>query len=288
MHDQHQPASPEPSSAVVVHAHTSDLSPDERASLRQVTAVLGGQHTIVLAVPSTLDVSTIVADHPELQVMRFPDEFYGSAAAHSRMLLSSRFYAAFEQFDFVLIHHLDAYVFRDELTHWCRCDFDYVASPWFEDFELSGDDAQIVGVGNGGFSLRKVQTFLRITRQFDAAPARHFPNALARRIPYRMRAVLRVGVLPLVGALRVGRERREALFVFLSRGFTANEDVFWGMRVPAGLPWFRVAPAEVGLAFGFEMKPRQLFERRGHELPFGCHGWPKYDREFWLEHMPET
>jgi hypothetical protein len=29
-----------------------------------------------------------------------------------------------------------------------------------------------------------------------------------------------------------------------------------------------------------------LYELNGHELPFGCHAWERYDRAFWEEQLP--
>ena len=76
------------------------------------------------------------------------------------MMLSSAFYAAFRDYKYVLLHHLDALVLEDRLQEWCATDLDYIAPPW-----LKCDDSpwvQVQRVGNGGFSLRKVESFLKV------------------------------------------------------------------------------------------------------------------------------
>jgi hypothetical protein len=46
-------------------------------------------------------------------------------------------------------------------------------------------------------------------------------------------------------------------------------------------PTFTIATVDEALDFAFEVNPRLCFERNHRRLPFGCHGWAKYDRTFW-------
>jgi hypothetical protein len=39
------------------------------------------------------------------------------------------------------------------------------------------------------------------------------------------------------------------------------------------------------LRFAFEAAPRQCLEMNQGRLPFGCHAWGRYDREFWTPHL---
>jgi hypothetical protein len=67
--------------------------------------------------------------------------------------------------------------------------------------------------------------------------------------------------------------------------FPYNEDVFWALEAPKFDPLFKVAPAEAALSFAFEVSPKWSYEHHGRKLPFGCHAWGRYDRDFWLELM---
>jgi hypothetical protein len=67
---------------------------------------------------------------------------------------------------------------------------------------------------------------------------------------------------------------------FLKKHFLTNEDVFWGVYAKRLDPLFKVADEMSALHFSFETDPRDSLARTG-KLPFGCHGWAKYDREFW-------
>jgi hypothetical protein len=64
-----------------------------------------------------------------------------------------------------------------------------------------------------------------------------------------------------------------------------NEDIFWGYEAKKYYPEFRIASVEASLRFAFEVAPRLCFELNNHTLPFGCHAWHKYDREFWEPYL---
>lgn len=262
--------------AVVIPTHRATPTDDDLVSIRQATRVLA-RHDIHLVVPGELDVAAYRALFPSLIVTRVPERFFGSIAAHNRMLMSADFYERFGDHRFVLIHHTDAFVFRDELDEWCARDEDYIGPPWFAGFEKAAPDAPLVGVGNGGFSLRKVATFLSITRRLAAAE----DHGIISRLPTTARLVLRRTLLPGARAARTPRWLYERLFASVCAHFPGNEDLFWGLRVPRDLPGFRVIPAKDAVPFAFEVHPARLYELNGRRLPFGCHGWTKYDRPFW-------
>jgi hypothetical protein len=73
-----------------------------------------------------------------------------------------------------------------------------------------------------------------------------------------------------------------------SRNLRRNEDFFWSIKAKKYRPEFNVAPPDVGLRFAFDANPRMCYERNGGELPFGCHGWAKYDRQFWERHLVQA
>jgi hypothetical protein len=96
------------------------------------------------------------------------------------------FYKSYKKYDFMLIYQLDVFVFKNELLAWCEKGYDYIGAPWVdEDWpqktynlylesknpikkfivrKIDFNKGKKLCVGNGGFSLRKVRTFLRISR----------------------------------------------------------------------------------------------------------------------------
>ena len=62
----------------------------------------------------------------------------------------------------------------------------------------------------------------------------------------------------------------------------AKEDIFWSLCGNLYPDKFKLAPANIAEQFSFEERPRDCFAKVG-ALPFGCHGWMKYDLDFWRE-----
>jgi hypothetical protein len=62
-----------------------------------------------------------------------------------------------------------------------------------------------------------------------------------------------------------------------------NEDLFWGLFVPAQCNFFRVPQPAEALAFAFEAHPDFLYELNDRTLPFGCHAWQRYMPEWWIK-----
>lgn len=209
--------------------------------------------------------------HPGFSQVQFSGKYFGSASAHSRLMLSKTLYSAFSRFEFVLIHHLDSLVFSDQLATWCHRGFDLIAPPWIPGPDLPW--CQEPGVGNGGLSLRRVQSFLQILssrRHWHEPGELQLPEAAGIRTHLKYYA-RRLGFNNGVNAeirdhLRCGK----------------NEDIFWWDSGRKYLPEFNIAPVEAALRFGFEANPRECFELNRGNIPFGCHAWERYDRDFWL------
>ena len=158
--------------AVVIPVYRCGLSGPERVSLDRCLAVLG-HHQVLIAAPEGLDLTGIDLLHGRsLKIVRFPAHYFASVDDYSRLMLSIDFYSAFIDYRFILIHQLDAFVFSDQLLDWCRLSFDYIGAPWVGVDWLAGfsnvrygllwrlGKGRDRGVGNGGFSLRNVKSFL--------------------------------------------------------------------------------------------------------------------------------
>lgn len=186
---------------------------------------------------------------------------------------SREFYAAFSGFSHVLIAQTDSLVLRDELETWCGKDYAYVGAPWFVGGSEPRHPLEFLGVGNGGFSLRRIADFLRVL-------------AHPRRIPNFLR--VQVGDVGLRGGW-AQRFKHEWLMAYNFKPLfpTLHEDLFWGILVPAVCPFFRVPEPAEASRFAFEAEPQFLYALNGGKLPFGCHAWERYDREFWLRALPE-
>ncbi len=264
--------------AVVVPGYNrAHFTPDEEISFRHLEHFLG-RYDKFLVVPQSLEI-----ERPGFHLQRFADSYFGSAIANARLMLSPTFYSSFLKYRYILIYQLDALVFSDQLLEWCATDLDYVGAPW-----LQCADSPWVGtprVGNGGFSLRKVSSFLRVL-----SSDRYWidPEVYWQRISSGKPWYARCVHLPRKWFKHIKRfngVKREVEQWHLRPDGTKNEDHFWSDEAVRYDSHFKVAPFDVGLRFAFEVVPRQCFELNKHNLPFGCHAWPRYDRSFWEPHL---
>ena len=219
--------------------------------------------------------------HPGVQVRlegfvleEFKSDFFSSVEMYSKLLLSQDFYDRFRSFDFVLVYQLDAAVFSKSLDDWLSEGIDFIGAPLFKD-GMKPDEG-FLGVGNGGFSLRRVKTFLAVLNsnnfpRFSVAlsPTRWMPDLSVMQYLKRVAKAVRI-----IRAARRGVE-------WFTANYTLNEDKFWSFRARLFDPSFRIAPVEKALEFSFECFPRYCYELNGRRLPFGCHAWAKHDRAFW-------
>src|SRR5881628_2487165 len=105
---------------VVTLSDREGLTPDEQISLRHLLRYLGHYDKFAVAPEGT------TAIPPGFSAKRFNRCFFGSALAHGRMMLSEEFYTAFAEYDYVLLHHLDALTLSDQLAQWCTKEYDYI------------------------------------------------------------------------------------------------------------------------------------------------------------------
>lgn len=260
---------------VLITVHKADVAPLERVSLLQCMRVLGA-YPIRLICPVGMDTSQYLALCPGLVVDPIPAHWQSSYANFAKLKIDTFLYRRYSAYEYVLFYELDAFVFRDELPHWCGRAYDYIGAPWLQGYVAADQNSGFVGVGNGGFSLRKTASLIRGRRS-----RRLWLRMLlstARRAPGR---AARVAAGEVLRTLRhpFGDDADPEIV------FERGEDSFWGLTVARHLSWFKVAPVDEALKFSFEAAPRKLFALNGDRPPFGCHAWARYDFDFWRPHI---
>jgi hypothetical protein len=253
--------------AILVPIYRSFLDPEETVSLESTFRVLGAHH-LVMVKPAGLDTSAIEARFPFKAVETFEPASFASVQGYNRLLLSAAFYERFLGSDFMLICQLDVFVFRDELASWMARGYDYVGAPWISGTavglwihrvamalgKLRGAGADRVypyemrnRVGNGGFSLRKVETHHRLSLVMKDAIDHYLANAGTHHF---------------------------------------HEDVFWSMEPAKRGHAHRTPAAEEALAFAWDINPERLFALAGGRLPLAAHGWYRRRHlAFWAGHV---
>lgn len=152
--------------AVVIPIYKTELSWFERISLEQCVNILKN-HKIIFVGPEERSFNWLPTN-VSYELIRFPKEFFEGIAGYNRLMYNLDFYAKFSNYDYILIYQLDAFVFSDRLEEFCELGYDYIGAVWpgalipVTDNKMNN---KILRVGNGGFSLRKVQTFIKVTTE---------------------------------------------------------------------------------------------------------------------------
>ena len=270
-----------PNPVIVVPVHRLPLDLMENISLKYVRKILG-DYVLHFIMPERLALIDFGLLNNE-RITRLPNRYFQSTDSYNGLLTSAWFYEQFTDFTHMLIYQLDCLVFKNNLLHWCLKDWDYIGSPMLNYNGDPENDAHWV-TGNGGLSLRKISSFLRILKAFSPkavyfdsktrtcdAPdfaLGYFPEEL------KYRFTIKTWFRSVIAGWRVDQELR---------GFRANEDIFWSIEAVKFDPKFRVAPFEEARQFAFEKHASVLFQKNGNELPFGCHAWEKYEPDFWAK-----
>lgn len=252
---------------VVIPVYKEHIADHEQISLRQSCKVLSG-YPVTFVAPDSLAIEAYLPYFHQFRIERFGDHYFSGIEGYNRLMTSSLFYERFRDFRFILIYQLDAFVFRDELSYWCRENYDYIGAPWLEppvtgtflekmlfryrcftDYKSNRKQPGTIlpvttqfynRVGNGGFSLRKVKRMTEICEQMKTEIDHYCAND----------------------------------------HHYFNEDVFWSLEVNRKKKKLRIPDHKTALRFSIEGNPEYAMEINKGRLPFGCHAWDVY-AGFW-------
>lgn len=263
--------------AVVIPVYKAKPTLMEIASFKQCLTVLK-DYDIHVVTFAELDLSVYdeisVATSKKYELQFFAEEYFMSVAGYNRLCLDTSFYKRFSRYEYMMIYQLDAWVFRDELAYWCSLGYDYIGAPWFVFSDRQNRyTEQVEGIGNGGFSLRKISFCLSVLR-FPLwfpfiTPKKLCPKRISLRelikYPFKLLGV------------------RNNLYYFRRK---INEDKIFSQLAQGSWIACKLPPFDIALKFAFEINPSYLYCMNKEELPFGCHAFEKYEYDsFWKKYI---
>lgn len=257
---------------VVIPIHSSNPSKYELISFKQCFSVLNKRPIKIIA-PKGLVLDKYREVVPDFDTIFIDPSWQSTLLSYNELKLSLFFYNLFQDYKFLLTYELDAFVFNDDLDYWCKQDYDYIGAPWFEGYSEAQHHSKIIGVGNSGFSLRKVKSLKKIIRLL------YYKNPEEFR--YGRKNVLNAYFKLPIRWLRT----------YLSDNYKirfngiVHEDIIIKLIGDNFSSYFNIAPVSEAIKFSFEVNPKQLFKINDNRLPTGCHAWWKYDFCFWKPYI---
>lgn len=267
--------------AIVIPIYKNQTLNIEELSLKQCSNILG-KYPIIFVTSESLDTSYYEnfcnLNNIQFNVQRFNDKYFESVISYSKLLLNKKFYKCFVDYEFMLIYQLDAWVFEDKLEYWCNQNYDYIGAPWFEDYDLADEKSLLLPLaGNGGFSLRKVSSILKVLNT-------DYRNPKSFKYIYEHSSKRRLISKIINTPIYLFRYVFQVAHLFpLWRITELYEDITFARYGEKAYSDFKLAPPEVALQFSFETQPKRLYEMNNNQLPFGCHAFEKYDFKFWKQ-----
>jgi hypothetical protein len=162
---------------------------------------------------------------------------------------------------------------------WCAKGIDYIGPPWFVGMDKALPDADLKpNAGNGGFSLRHIPSFLKVTRTYKILKS---PGEVLKE--YAHFGILQKIIRSPMMLLRFMGFRNNSIYFRKRYHLIDHEDIYWANIAPTVLDSFRVATAKEAVPFAFEMMPARLYAMNNYQLPFGVHAWWTYDLDFWKQ-----
>ena len=262
---------------IIIPVYKSLPNKYEETSFKQCMNILH-DHPICLVTYKTLDIKYYTCLLQKFRVSfiieYFNEYYFKNISGYNQLMISKAFYQRFESYKYMLIYQLDAYVFRDELLYWCEKNYDYVGAPWFTRHGCHEFGDTLWRVGNGGFSLRRIQFFIDLLNR--------------KRPVYGRKAIVGKHRLTTTGF----SIKRLMLSVLYTLGYKNNikyfieqnnkpEDIFYVDLLSNSLIKFNCPSPMEGIKFAFERSPQFLYKLNNRQLPFGCHAWDRYDFKFW-------
>jgi hypothetical protein len=164
---------------LVTPTHKADFTEQEEIFLG-ISLEFNSDLTHCFVVPDNLDITKISQKFKNSQFKRMPKEYFQSAKAYNRLMLSGLFYEQFANYQYLLVLQLDALVLRSIRSE-DYVGYDYVGAPWRKTLRVSTYKRDLhannkrlfwlpylaVSVGNGGLSFRKIYVFLELLRKSE-------------------------------------------------------------------------------------------------------------------------
>jgi len=255
---------------VVVFPVYRSLKEQERLFLQQGVRMTQGFKKVFIA-PESFIFDDSFKGLEDIEIQRFPDTYFKGVTGYNELMLSPEFYRRFSDYEYILIHQTDVYLFQPQLKCWCDKGYDYIGAPWMKPKKLkrerfyrfilkyipgiySAHKRQVHEcyneVGNGGLSLRKTATFIQILESTSS------------------------------------RKKLELYKEKLKTDTLYNEDIFFSIEGPRLFRGFRKPKWNEAAPFAMETYVSYLYEHTGNSLPFGCHAPAVYEPSFWEKFIP--
>lgn len=269
---------------IVIPIYKKELDLLETKSVLQCLKVLS-DYSIYFIAPEGLKMDFYEKKFSAIpKTIFFEKNYFESQRGYNKLMLNSEFYKMFDMFRYMLVYQTDCYVFKDELLMWAKKDFDYIGGIWFEGFVGNPYlGAKMWKAGNGGFSLRKIDSAIKIlsSKEIIMNFLELFKEKKKLLNVSRVQLIRELFLLPLYA---IGYKNN---YLYCANNYQFNED-FYFVEMYERNKNFKMPLIREVLTFSWDRHPSYMYEQTS-DIPFGCHAWFREDfpyeenKKFWLK-----
>ena len=244
---------------VVIPIHREEPSDIEKIGLCQALKVFKN-YPIVFQTSRGLNTAWYKKFCQDKVPVEFRESPFNSFSEYNTVLHDPAFFASFNDYEYMMVCHMDAFPFRDELPQWCSSGYDVIGGVvyergWEENVKLT---TRLFGLRtppyyfNGGFILYKntVMTNVLSNLPFSVKMFKEF---------HRLR---RNGVYPLNDIMLAQIQHKFKDFLKIPEKHVA-------------------ARFGANLMDDYDLKLLSFTNKDLSSLPFGAHGWFRWQKDFW-------
>lgn len=235
--------------AIIIPIYNWELTKSEKLSITTLVNQLPNTgYDLIVIHPNTLSYNSgslrFVEDlYDDVIFSGYNDEYFESAETYSELLRNDCFYSNYKEYKYMLIYQTDCLMFDiNGLKPWLKEGFDYVGCPIVANKQ---DWPSLPIAGNGGFSLRKVSSFIKYTAEYKDK------------------------INELVSKYEVYRKYEDVLFIEGLRQYVYMDIPTW---------------EDSAYSFAWDMNPDVLYGKTKQLPVIGCHAFMK-NLPFWIQHI---
>lgn len=153
---------------IIIPIYKEELDLIDKLSLERLHKVVKNKYDICLVKPESLNSNNYykILKKKNVKEILFADRYFENTSSYSQLCLQYDFYDKFSDYEYMYIYQTDCYLIEDKLEEWCNKGYDYIGAPIFvptSGWPCYTSNSWEPQVGNGGFSLRKIELFKEIT-----------------------------------------------------------------------------------------------------------------------------
>ena len=268
---------------ITIPIYKETLDSFEIQSINRCIEILS-QYSIYFVCSKTLNTSFYKAHFQDIKkYMFFDKQYFESLRGYNQLLLNINYYEVFSKYEYMLVYQTDCYVFKDELLYWASKNFDYIGGVWFKNFHnYNNNKPKLWFPGNGGFSLRKISTFIKVLN--SKKRLKNYSQLEEEKKKLGKTKGLKSFKNSILFFLKFFGYKNSVSFY--AKHFDNNEDVFFS-NLCMEYHMLKVPKVSDALLFSWDSNPEYLYQQL-NQLPFGSHAWFRDDkpyennRAFWL------